>query len=68
MNDWPTYRSVAQQVCTHAELDALALQAANLSQWQIALRLGISRRAVRDRLDNAHRKIANAMHHQEAAS
>jgi DNA-binding CsgD family transcriptional regulator len=60
MIDQKRHNELALQVCTPLELDALALHTAGCSQWQIALALGISRRSVRDRLDNAHRKILNA--------
>jgi len=53
------YRRIAIEVCTPAELDALALHIAGLSERAISIRLNISRRTVRDRLDNATRKISN---------
>jgi DNA-binding CsgD family transcriptional regulator len=59
MADLRRREQIAAAVCTQAELDVLALDATGMSQWQMALQLGISRRAVRDRLDNAHRKILN---------
>ena len=53
------YRAIAQAVCTDAELDTLALHLAGYTERTISLRLNISRRSVRNRLDNATRKIAN---------
>ncbi len=53
------YREIAQAVCTSKELDALALHIAGYTELTISVRLNISRRAVRDRLDSATRKIAN---------
>jgi len=53
------YRRIAVEVCTPAELDALALHIAGYPERTIAVRLDISRRSVRDRLDNATRKISN---------
>lgn len=52
---------VAQDVCTEAELEAYRLERRGLSQRAIAYHLGLSREAVRDRLERAARKIAAAM-------
>jgi DNA-binding CsgD family transcriptional regulator len=67
VNDWPTYRRIAQQVCTPAELEALAYYIAGVPTHRIALALGISRRAVRDRLSNADRKVTNHPEWKETA-
>jgi len=53
------YRDIATQVCTPAELDALALHIAGYSDRQIARTLSITRSTVRYRLDNATRKISD---------
>jgi predicted DNA-binding protein (UPF0251 family) len=50
--------TVAQRVCTEAELEAYRLERLGLSQRAIAYHLGVSREAVRDRLERAARKIA----------
>lgn len=52
---------VAQEVCTEAEIEAYRLERRGLSQRAIAYHLGVSREAVRDRLERAARKIAAAM-------
>lgn len=62
------YWQTAETVCTPAELAALKLVRAGLGQWQAALRLGISRRSIRDRLTNAERKIVQATREQENAA
>jgi DNA-binding NarL/FixJ family response regulator len=56
---------LAQTHCTPAEQDVLRLEAAGLSERNIALALDISRRAVRDRLWNARRKIDIALRQEE---
>jgi DNA-binding CsgD family transcriptional regulator len=53
------YRSIAQTVCTPAELDALAHHLAGYTDRQIAHKLGVSRRAIRYRLERATQKIAD---------
>jgi len=58
-------RTIAAQVCTAAELEAWAMEDRGLSQRAIAHHLGISRAAVRDRLNNAARKIARALNDTE---
>jgi DNA-binding CsgD family transcriptional regulator len=50
---------LAEQVCTPKELDALARALAGASHQTISVALNISTRTVRDRLDNATRKITN---------
>ncbi len=50
----------AASVCTPAELAAWTLADRGLSQRTIALELGISRSAVRARLEEARRKIIAA--------
>jgi DNA-binding CsgD family transcriptional regulator len=50
---------IAEQVCTEKELEALAYHLAGHHTALIALELGISRRAVTARIENAIRKIAN---------
>lgn len=67
MSDWPTYRRIAKEVCTPAELEALAYFIAGVPTRRIALALGISRRAVRDRLANADRKVTNHPDWKESA-
>ncbi len=56
MNDAPDHR-IAQAILTPAEHDAYQLNQRGLSQRTIALHLGISRSAVRARLENARRKL-----------
>jgi len=46
-----------QGVITDREYDALLLNEKGLKPWTIAIALGISRWAVRDRLKNGYRKI-----------
>ena len=57
MIDALRHQQIATEVCTPNELAALHLVDQGMSQWRIAMALGISRRSVRDRIDNAHRKI-----------
>ena len=52
---------LARRVCTAKELDALALYAAEYGYRSIAEALGISRSSARDRIQNASRKIRQAM-------
>ncbi len=54
MND---HTHPATNICTPKELDALTLAERGLSQRTIALELGISRSAVRARLEEARRKL-----------
>ena len=63
-----TEHEAAQHVCTPAELDAWTLRHQGLSRRQISLALRISPSAVRDRLFNADRKIANHLETQEPAA
>lgn len=67
MSDWPTYKRIAQEVCTPAELEALAYFIAGVPVTRIALALDISRGAVRDRLDRADRKITRHPDWKESA-
>lgn len=60
-------RELATTVCSQAEQDVLRLEAAGLSERNIALALDISRRAVRDRLWNARRKIDIALREEDVA-
>lgn len=53
----PTIRTIAQQVLTEKQLTAYRLHANGISERHIALHLGITRRAVRDRLHEADVKI-----------
>ena len=55
-----------QGVITDREYDVLLLQTKGMSQRTISLALGISRTAVRDRLENADRKIRQ--HHRKDAA
>lgn len=56
------YWQTAAEVCTDKELRALVLRDRfNLGTRQIALNLDISRSSVRERLDNADRKIHAAL-------
>jgi DNA-binding CsgD family transcriptional regulator len=48
---------VAERVCTAKELEAYHLVSRGLSERAVALALGLSRSAVRGRLENARRKI-----------
>jgi DNA-binding CsgD family transcriptional regulator len=48
---------IMERVCTEAELDALELKAIGYGTRSIATQLGIGRRALRDRLQSAERKI-----------
>lgn len=60
------YWTTARIVCTPAELAALELRDRyEHSDRRIAMILGISRSAVRDRLFNADRKIHAAIRDQE---
>lgn len=60
------YWRIARRVCTPKELVALELRdRKNLSSRLIAMNLGISRWAVRERLDNADRKIHAALNDDE---
>lgn len=56
----------AEGVITEAELEILLYRHRGISQRQIANGLGITRGAVRDREQNAHRKIRR--HRQERAA
>lgn len=53
----PTIRTIAQKVLTEKQLTAYRLAANGISERHIALHLGITRRAVRDRLAEADIKI-----------
>jgi DNA-binding CsgD family transcriptional regulator len=55
-----------QGVITDREYDALLLNIKGLKPWTIAIALGISRWAVRDRLRNGYRKIE--LHQKENAA
>lgn len=57
----PRLAAIAAAVCTPAELEAWRLETRGMSQRAISAALGISRAAVRDRLENAARKIAKAL-------
>jgi predicted DNA-binding protein (UPF0251 family) len=56
-----TVQDVARAVLTTKQYDAWRLEAAGISQRHIALVLGIGRSAVRDRLYEAHTRIARAV-------
>jgi DNA-binding CsgD family transcriptional regulator len=61
MTDRPNLWQTAERVCTPKELEALELHhRRGLSYSQIALTLHIHPGSVRDRIKNAHRKIAAA--------
>jgi len=62
-----TYWRIAADVCTDAELQALTLRARGLGTRRIALALRIARSSVRERLDNADRKITSALAKEPAA-
>lgn len=57
----------AADVCTPKEREALDLYNRGLSERAIALALDVSRSAIRSRLENARRKIAQAKRDTEAA-
>lgn len=62
------YWQIAETVCTDAELVVLHLRNdRRLGTRPIALALSINRRTVRDRLDNADRKILAALEKENAA-
>ena len=65
------YWATATRVCTPRELAALQLRDRHgYTTARIAMTLAVSRRSIRDRLDNADRKIAAALNQpndQEAA-
>lgn len=50
---------IAEEVCTRRELDTLARALAGDSHLTISYALNVSTRTIRDRLDNATRKITN---------
>lgn len=56
-----------QDVITDREYDVLLLRSKGLSQWTIALALGISRSATRDRERNGTRKIELHLRRKDAA-
>lgn len=64
------YWHTAANVCTDAELEALTLRdKRHLGTRDIARILGLARSTIRDRLENADRKIAAAMNpNQETAA
>jgi len=63
----PAYWTLAAKVCTAKELEALELRDRNgLGQRMIALSLGVARSTVRERLDNADRKIQAALKEEAA--
>jgi DNA-binding CsgD family transcriptional regulator len=53
----PELRAIAERVLTARQLDALKLKAGGMGRRRIAVALGISEAAVRDRLAAAARKI-----------
>ena len=58
---------IARLVCTPKELDACILAVAGRTQREISMALGVSRRAVRDRLHQARLKIALHLERKDAA-
>jgi DNA-binding NarL/FixJ family response regulator len=58
--DW--YTQTAERVCTPKQLEVLQLASHDLTNQQIATRLGITRQAVEQRYHPACSKIANAYH------
>lgn len=52
------YRDAAERVCTPKQLEVLKLASHDLTDQQIADRLGITRQAVHDRRALAHRNVA----------
>lgn len=55
---------VARRVCTSKELEALELHRRHgFGQRQVAYALGISRASVRERIENADRKIERELRH-----
>lgn len=63
----PPVLARARQVLTVREFEAFELAVRGMSTRSIALALGVSRSAVRSRLENAHRKI-HAATRKETAS
>lgn len=57
----PELRELAERVCTSKELEALKLKSAGYGRRRIAIVIGISETAVRDRLRSAERKLAAAV-------
>lgn len=60
----PRLRQVAEQVCTRAELEVLALLAEDLSVRAIARRLGVRRQTVQTLWRRAERKIQHEVAYQ----
>lgn len=62
MSAWQSdpLRPVAERVCTPRELEVVKLRCRGLSWRSVALVLGISRAAARDRWQRAARKITDA--------
>lgn len=56
----PETRELIERVCTPKEVEALRLKAAGYGTRRMAIALGISRAAVRERLASAARKVAQA--------
>jgi DNA-binding CsgD family transcriptional regulator len=57
----PEMRELAERVCTPKELEALKLKASGYGRRRIAIVIGISETAVRDRLRSGERKLAAAL-------
>lgn len=53
------YRDIATEVCTPSELRILRQRMDGLSQFRLALALGLSRSTVRELERRAHQKIAD---------
>jgi len=60
--------TLARDLLTARQYDAWRLTYNGLSQRNAALALGISRSAVRDRVDTANVKLANALSPQTASN
>jgi transcriptional regulator len=54
----PDLRAIAERVCTVEQLDVLKLKAGGMGYRMIALSLGVTREAVRDRHRRAELNIA----------
>lgn len=61
----PEVRALALRVLSDKQIAAVELYERGCAQRQIAATLGISRAAVRDRLDHAQHRLARALRERE---